>query len=57
VLGPSSQQSFGIFYFRESVVDLQAYGKVEYMVAIKGMEGSVDELYGAIRDALEAETV
>jgi hypothetical protein len=56
VLGPSSQQSFGIFYFRGSVVDLQAYGKAEYIVAVERMEGSVDELYNAIRDALETKT-
>lgn len=55
ILGPSGQHPLGIWYFSHAVVDLQPYGKVEYIVHLKTMESSVDELSRAIQDALAAE--
>ncbi|HRQ39283.1 MAG TPA: hypothetical protein PLD25_15355 [Chloroflexota bacterium] len=52
ILGPSGHYPLGIWYFRHAVVDLQPYGKVEYIVHLEAMESSINELFIAIREAL-----
>jgi hypothetical protein len=57
ILGPSGRHPLGIWYFRHAVVDLQPFGKVEYIIHIESMEPSVNELFDAIQEALAVEVV
>jgi len=55
ITGPSGQFPLGAWYFQNSVADLKAHGKVEYLVHIEHMESDVEALYGAICEVLDAE--
>lgn len=53
ITGPSDRlYPYGVWYFRHAITDFQPNGKVEYIVDLKRMESSVDELFRAIQDAL-----
>jgi hypothetical protein len=54
VTGPSLDAPAGIWYFGDSVTDLQVGGSVKYIIRVEDAKPSVNKLHKALRELLAA---